>query len=246
MAGPDLLAGNNQVTWTEEHQKRLDMLIHRLISPPVMASPDFTKLLVLHTEWLGAVLEMVLYQEQDGKLRVLDYAFRTQTPSEKNYYTHAGQLEFLALKWAVTEKFCDYLVYTISFTVYIENNPLTYYRQPSCSQWDISGWPGKSNIDADVLSRLLLDPSEYIENCTAEMEKGAVCVPVQAVIRQGEDVTSWVAAVSASIDIVHAKPAVTDLVFRQLTSKDIQRVQREDPDISRILKTIKYIVCVTM
>ena len=77
---------------------------------------------------------MVLYQEQDGKLRVLDYAFRTQTPSEKNYYTHAGQLEFLALKWAVTEKFCDYLVYTISFTVYIENNPLTYYRQPSCSQ----------------------------------------------------------------------------------------------------------------
>ena len=50
MAGPDLLAGNNQVTWTEEHQKRLDMLIHRLISPPVMASPDFTKLLVLHTE----------------------------------------------------------------------------------------------------------------------------------------------------------------------------------------------------
>ena len=40
---------------------------------------------------------------------------------------------------------------------------------------------------------------------------------------------------SANIDIVHAETAVTDLVFRQLTSEDIQRGQREDPDISRIL-----------
>ena len=28
MAGPDPLANNHRVTWTEEHQKRLDMLIH--------------------------------------------------------------------------------------------------------------------------------------------------------------------------------------------------------------------------
>ena len=69
------------------------MLIHRLTSPPVMASPDFTKPLVLHTEGLGAVL----YQEEDGKLRVLGYASRTQTPSEKNYYMHTGKLEFLAI-----------------------------------------------------------------------------------------------------------------------------------------------------
>jgi len=38
-------------------------------------------------------------------LRVLDYPFRTLTPSEENYHIHARKLEFLALKWAVTEKF---------------------------------------------------------------------------------------------------------------------------------------------
>lgn len=43
------------------------------------------------------------------------------------------------------------------------------------------------------------------------------------------------AAVSAAVDIVHAEPAVTDLVLRQLTSDDIQIAQLEDPDISRIL-----------
>ena len=163
---------------------------------------------------------------------------------------HAGKLEFLALKWAVTEKFRDYLFYATSFTVYTENNPFTYIllsaklsavghrwvtelAELADFNFDIKYPPGKSNIDADMLSRLPLDPRKYMENCTAEMEMDAICATIQAVIHQGEDVTPWVAAVSANI--VHAGPAVTDLVFRQFTSEDMQRAQREDPDISRIL-----------
>ena len=107
MAGPDPLANNHGVMWTEEHQKRLDMLIYRLTSPPVMGFPDFTKLFVLHRDASQEGLEAVLYQEQDGKLRVLGYPSRPLTPSEKNYHMHAGKLEFLALKWAVTEKSHD-------------------------------------------------------------------------------------------------------------------------------------------
>ena len=99
--------------------------------------------------------------------------------------------------------------------------------------FDIKYLPGKSNIDADMLSRLPLDPREYMENCTAEMEIDTICATIQAVIDQGEDVTPWVAAVSANI--IHTEPAVTDLVFRQLTSEDRQRAQREAHDISRIL-----------
>ena len=89
-------------------------------------------------------------------------------------------------------------------------------------KFDIKYQPGKPNIDADMLSRLPLDPREYIQNCTAEMETDAICATIQAAIHQGGD---WVAAVSANIDIVHAEPGVTDLVFRQLTSEDIQRAQ---------------------
>ena len=40
-----------------------------------------------------------------------------------------------------------------------------------------------------MLSRLQLDPSEYMENCTTEMEKDAICGTIQAVIHQGEEVT---------------------------------------------------------
>ena len=102
MAGPDPLASNNRVTWIEEHQTRLEMLIHRLTSPPLMAFPYLTKPFVLHTDASQEGLGAVLHPEQDGKLRVLGYASRTLTPSEKNYHMHVGKLEFLALKWAVT------------------------------------------------------------------------------------------------------------------------------------------------
>ena len=48
---------------------------------------------------------------------------RTLTPSKQNY--HSSKLEFLALKWSVTEHFKEYLAYA-SFTVCTDNNPLTY------------------------------------------------------------------------------------------------------------------------
>ena len=44
-------------------------------------------------------------------------------PAEKNY--HSSKLEFLALKWRVTEHFKEYLAYTL-FVVRTDNNPLTY------------------------------------------------------------------------------------------------------------------------
>ena len=129
------------------------MLIHRLTSPPVMAFPDFTKPFVFHTDASQEGLGAVLYQEQDGKLRVS---------------LHAGKLEFLALKWAVTEKFRDYMLYATSFTVYTDNNPLTYILSSAKlsavgHRWvaeladfnfDIKNRPGKFNIDADMLSCL--------------------------------------------------------------------------------------------
>ena len=74
------------------------MLVDRVTSPPVMAFPDFTKPFVLHTDASHEGLGAVLYQEQDGKVKVLGYASRTLTPAEKNYYLHSGKLEFLALK----------------------------------------------------------------------------------------------------------------------------------------------------
>lgn len=48
------------------------------------------------------------------------------TPAERNYNLHSRKLKFLALKWAVYEKFRDYIFYTPHFTIYTDNNLLTH------------------------------------------------------------------------------------------------------------------------
>ena len=71
-----------------------------------------------------AGLGTVLFQQQEGHKRVICYASRGLSRSEKHY--SAFKLEFLALKRAITEKFHDYL-YGNNFTVYTDVYTLDVY-----------------------------------------------------------------------------------------------------------------------
>ena len=86
------------VVWTEQHQKAVETLLDHLVSPPTLGYPDFSKSFALHTDPAQEGLGAVLYQKQDGKMRVIGYGSRTLTKAEKNYFLHSGKLEFLALK----------------------------------------------------------------------------------------------------------------------------------------------------
>ena len=100
-----------------------------------------------HTDASSNGLGAVLYQHQDGLGRVIAYDSRSLKPAERNYLTH--KLEFLALKWAITDKLHDYL-YGPKFDVFMDNNPLTYIL----STFRLTYRSGKLNKDADALSRL--------------------------------------------------------------------------------------------
>ena len=81
-----------------------------------MAYPDFEKPFILHVDASQDGLGGILYQEQaDGKKSGIGYGSRTLTPAERNYHLHSGKLEFLALKWAITDKFRDHLYYAPYF-----------------------------------------------------------------------------------------------------------------------------------
>ena len=111
-------SSRNPVQWTSEHQKALESLIDQITSPPILAYPEYDAPFIVHTDASQEGLGAVLYQEQQGTIRVIAYASRTLTPAEKNYHLHSGgKLEFLALKWAVTEHFRDYLYYAPKFVV---------------------------------------------------------------------------------------------------------------------------------
>ena len=109
---------------SEEALKAFETLKQACMNSPVLAFTDYSKEFLLETdaskEGLGAVLSQ---KKDDGQFHPVAYGSRALTMHEKNY--HSMKLEFLALKWAVTEHFKEYLPYR-SFLVKTDNNPLTY------------------------------------------------------------------------------------------------------------------------
>ena len=155
-----------KVKWQQQEQQAFDKLKTACVTAPVLGYADFSKPFILHTDSSLDGLGAVLYQvDPEGNLKVIAYASRGLSQPEKNYPAH--KLEFLALKWAVTDKFKEYL-YGAPFEVYTDNNPLTYVLtsaklDATTQRWvaalasfnfDIYYRSGKHNVDADSLSRI--------------------------------------------------------------------------------------------
>lgn len=105
--------------WNVECGDSFLQLKQALISAPVLAYADFQKLFALEIDASQSGLGAVLSQEHEGKLRPVAFASRRLRPSEKNMQNYRSiKLQFLALKWAVFEKFREYLLGT-SCMVYI-------------------------------------------------------------------------------------------------------------------------------
>ncbi len=155
----------NPFHWEIEHQEAFNQLIDCVTSAPVLGFANHRYPFEFYTDASGEVLGAVLYQTVDDKKRVIAFASRSLSKSERIYPAH--KLEFLALKWAVCGKFHDYL-YGNTFTAFLDNNPLTYVMhkarldatghrwvsQLSDYNFTIKYHSGKQNIDADSLSRL--------------------------------------------------------------------------------------------
>lgn len=223
--------------WGVEQQKAFDTLKERLTSPPILAYADYTLPFVLHTDASGDGLGAVLCQNQDGQERVIAYASRGLSKSEQNYPAH--KLEYLALKWAVTEKFHDFL-YGHDFTVFTDNNPLTYVL--TSAKLDATGhrWlaelatynfniryrAGVTNTDADVLSRL---PQNKESDAMKEMTKeaiGAICSAIDA---------------SPLVESVCFTEQVLDADEFQDTVqayRNWRQAQREDPVIGPLMRRV--------
>ena len=125
----DQISGDNttqkkkKISWMEECQESFNTLKALYISTPVLAFTDFTKPFKLHTDVSTTGLGAVLYHKQDRTNCVIGYASTALSKSASHYPAH--KLEFLVLKWAVTKSFQEYL-YSNTFAVYSDNNPLTY------------------------------------------------------------------------------------------------------------------------
>ena len=127
---------------------------------------DFKKPFLLETDASIKGLGVILSQKQDdGRYYPIAYASCSLKGGELKY--HSSKLEFLALKWAVTEQFREYLQYQ-PFLIKTDNNLLTYVMtMPNLDavghRWvaamagynlEIEYERGSDNKVADALSRI--------------------------------------------------------------------------------------------
>ena len=93
---------------TDECQTAFELLKETCTNTPVLAYANYKKPFRLNMDASEKGLGTVLYQQQDdGTFRVIAYASQTLSKSKRNYDAH--KLEFLALKWSLTQRFHEYL-----------------------------------------------------------------------------------------------------------------------------------------
>ena len=141
----------------------------------ILAYANYSMPVCLQTDASEKDLGAVLYEIQnDGTTRVIAYASRTLSKSQTNY--DAQKLEFLALKWAITDRFHEYL-YAGNFEVFTDNSLLTYLLSTvkldaMDQRWVMSLTNnnfklhykiGKLNVEVDQLSRIPWEQEETLD-----------------------------------------------------------------------------------
>ena len=163
MSGENVGKRKAAIKWDSRCQQAFDDLKTLCTKVPILAYANFSKLFKLHTDACGTGLGAVLYQtREDSTKAVIAYASRSLSKAESHYPAH--KLEFLALKWAVVEKFHEYLCGS-TFNVHMDNSPLTYVLTTAkldaashCWVASLANYnfrlhyrAGKANIDARCL-----------------------------------------------------------------------------------------------
>ena len=236
------------VEWTEAADSSFEHLKKLCTSTPILAYPDYKLPFVLHTDSSSEGLGAVLYQKQNGKLRMIAYAFRSVSKSESHYPAH--KLEFLALKWAVCEKFHEYLYGSNTFEVYTDNNPLTYVltfaKLHVCGQrWvaklasynlTIKYKCGLSNVEADAQSRISW-PDVLTDNEDPDVDLDCMDTHVvNAILTCSRSKSSLIESVSCSSKII---PPELSLDSDSSSNIYWMKEQRADPNLIVIIKLIE-------
>ena len=261
----DLTSGDNKdkksehVELSPEARAAFDHLKAASLQAPILSFPDFNKPFLLETDASRRGLGAVLSQKQaDGRYHLITYASRVMNETEQRY--HSNKQEFLALKWAITEQFHEYLSpygkNRNEFVVCTDNNPLSYIF--SSANLDAAGqrWvahlasynfsleyqKGKDNTVADFLSRMneRLPDEEVQEYLNQIPHPGVKAVldntitPREECAKQGVRLTPVHQEGSHEV-VVEAKPA--RLATTNVT--DWKQEQKEDPVLYQVAKYLR-------
>ena len=246
------LPSKTRITFEEKQKEALSKLLDLITTQPILAYPDFSLPFMLHTDASQLGLGGILYQKQDGKIRVIGFASRTLNGAERNY--HSSRLEFLALKWTVTTAFHEYLFYAKEFEICTDNNPLTFVMTSSkldaCGQrwvnelanyrFNVRYRPGKVNKVADCLSRAPLDIEKYVHLCTQEMSAADIDALHHGLRAQRKNEEVWIGSIAAEVksDVDVFSYENTE-GLDSISKKELCRAQDADMNIRKVKDALR-------
>uniref|UniRef100_A0AAY4BQW0 Gypsy retrotransposon integrase-like protein 1 n=1 Tax=Denticeps clupeoides TaxID=299321 RepID=A0AAY4BQW0_9TELE len=152
------------------------------------------------------------------------------------------------MKWAICEKFRDYLYYSPPFTVYTDNNPLTYVlttaklnatthrwvAELADFQFTIKYRPGKANRDADGLSRMPIDMEGYMQACSHDVSPEVMRSVTQVLSIQREGGDPWLCPLTIST-LLNGDSAGGTASVSQIPRSTLIEAQRNDPVLSEAI-----------
>ncbi|KAF0721971.1 hypothetical protein Ae201684_018793 [Aphanomyces euteiches] len=113
--------------WTHECDEALNILKRKLVSPPILAYPDFDKPFFILVDACPVAVGAVLMQRQDNRDRVIAYTSQA---------LDATQQKWIHKKDGISEIECYGIVRaTKKFRPYIDRRPFTIYTDHSALVW---------------------------------------------------------------------------------------------------------------
>lgn len=160
----ELLKKGENFAWGPRHDDAFQTLKEKIINPPILQYPDFSKRFIITTDSSQDGLGAVLSQGEVGKDLPIAFASRTLNKAEKNYSTI--EREMLGIVWAA--KYFRPYVFGRKFTICTDHKPLKWIASvtdPSSRlmkfrlkleefDYEIVYKSGKNNQVADALSRI--------------------------------------------------------------------------------------------
>ena len=185
---------NRTFVWSEECDEAFSKRKVCLTTAPILAHPDFTKPFILDTDASGTAIGAVLSQMHGDSEKVIAYASRSLTKSERRYCV--TRKELLAVV-NFTKYFKNYL-YGKGFRVRTDQSSLRWLLNLKNPEGQLARWleilssydmeiehrAGAKHKNADSLSRL---PCKQCSHCNQDVNKSSNLYSLQHETRADTD-----------------------------------------------------------
>ena len=230
------------ILWTDVADSAFKQVKQLLTTAPVLIYPNFRQEFIVEVDaslqGLGACLGQVT---SDGLLHPIAYASRGLRGAERRYPDYSSfKLELLALKWAIADKFCDYLL-GASTIVYTDNNPLAHLNSAKLGateqrwvaklapfQLEIRYRSGRSNRCADALSRCPANKNMSADaaQIAIQVASGCTCLSTMSLEVYPKDTTD------TALPELETGPKPS--VFPSYSRSELLKMQQLDPELREI------------